>query len=71
MGNRSGARRRQSRGNPTQTSEVEPVKLSVPTKWANFLIRLLSLRMGRYMIVLTIGEDGIDWSVNHVGKVER
>lgn len=45
--------------------------IHIPPKFANMFIRLLNLRMGRYLVVLTIDEDNCDWSISHVGKVER
>lgn len=45
--------------------------MTVPRRWLKFLRRCLGLNQGRYIIVLSVGNQECDWSVQEVGKVER
>ena len=54
---------------PTEAGSMASV-MRVPQRWIRFLRRCLTLRPGRYMIVLSVYSDRCDWSVQEVGKVE-
>lgn len=43
----------------------------VPTRLIRFMLRVASLQRGRYMLLLNVGDDEIEWSVSPVGRVER
>lgn len=44
--------------------------LRISQRWLNFVRRLLFLKPGRYMIVVTVHDDHCDWTVSDLGKVE-
>jgi hypothetical protein len=44
--------------------------LDLPTWAVKFMRRVMGLQPGRYMILLTVGDDR-DWTVARIGKVER
>jgi len=44
--------------------------LRISQRWLNFIRRLLFLKPGRYMIVVTVHDDHCDWTVSDLGKVE-
>lgn len=45
--------------------------MMVQRRWLKFLRRCLGLSQGRYIIVLSVGNQDCDWSVQEVGKVEQ
>jgi len=45
--------------------------VSIPARWSRFLRRVSTLPEGRYIVVLTVGDDSCDWSVESAGRVER
>lgn len=45
--------------------------VSLPARWGRFLRRMSTLPEGRYIVVLTVGDDSCDWSVEQIGRVER
>ena len=48
------------------------VNLIVADFLARFLRRLQTLQRGRrYQIVLTLRDDGADWSISDLGKIEE
>lgn len=55
---------------PAEAGAVASV-MRVPQRWIRFLRKCLTLRPGRYMIVITVHNDRCDWSVVDVGKVEQ
>ncbi len=55
---------------PAEAGAVASV-LTAPQRWIRFLRKCLTLRPGRYMIVLSVHNDRCDWSVVDAGKVEQ
>lgn len=55
---------------PTEAGAVASV-MRVPQRWIRFLRKCLTLRPGRYMIVLSVHNDRCDWSVVDAGRVEQ
>jgi len=55
---------------PTEAGAVASV-MREPQRWIRFLRKCLTLRPGRYMIVLSVHNDRCDWSVVDAGRVEQ
>ncbi len=43
----------------------------VPTRLLRFMLRVASLQKGRYVIIVGVGDNDIEWSVSSIGKTER
>lgn len=54
-----------------QSMSIQDLLKRVPTRLIKFMLRVASLQRGRYVILLGVGEDEIEWSVSQVGRVER
>ncbi|HSG63299.1 MAG TPA: hypothetical protein VLA24_17880 [Pseudomonadales bacterium] len=59
------------KGMSEDTMTMVDVQKRIPSRLIRLLLRIASLRMGRYMILLNVGEDDISWSVADVGRIER
>ena len=47
-------------------------KLRIPVNWSRLIRRLMGLTQGRYQVVISVGNNGVeDCSVMTLGKVER
>lgn len=55
---------------PAETGAVASI-MRVPQRWIRFLRKCLTLRPGRYLIVLSVHTDRCDWSVVDAGRVEQ
>jgi len=53
----------------TEADTGKPVV--VPKRWMRFLRRVMGLAPGRYVIVVSVGAEGCDWSVVDAGKIEH
>lgn len=43
----------------------------IPTRLLRLFLRVASLQRGRYVVLLSVGDDSIEWSVSEVGRIER
>jgi len=50
---------------------IREVLKRVPTRLLRLAQRLAQLQRGRYMLLLTIGDDTMEWTICPIEKVER
>lgn len=51
---------------------MDVAKLRIPGNWSKLVRRLMGLNQGRYQVVISVGDKGVeDCSVTMLGKVER
>jgi hypothetical protein len=43
----------------------------IPTRAVRLLQRIADLKRGRYMLLLTIGDDTMEWTICPIEKIER
>lgn len=56
---------------PTTQSDESGWPCWVPQWLRSLARRLFNLGPGRHLIVVTISEEGVDWSVQSLGRVEK
>ena len=57
--------------NNADTMTIRELTKQVPTRLIRLMLRIAQLQRGRYMVLLSVGDDAIEWSVCPVEKVER
>lgn len=58
-------------GSGGNTAPIRDIMKQVPTRLVRLMLRIAQLQRGRYMLLLSVGDDMIEWSVCPVEKVER
>ncbi len=51
---------------------TDVAKLRIPVNWSRLIRRLMGLNQGRYQVVISVGNNGVeDCSVMTLGSIER